>query len=514
MTLVEMLEQTATKYPDQEAMVYKSIRLTYGSVYQSACQVSSRLVQEGALPGDRIVLLLKNSPSYFISYFAVLRAGGVVVSLNPDTTAYELDHLLSDSEPKGIICHSSVLPMLQPLIENLPVLEFILVDGCLAPGGQDTKKRVDLLANALQEPVSPHFPFVGSPENLAQIIYTSGTTARPKGVMLTHGNLMANTESIVTYLKLTERDRVMVILPFFYSYGNSLLLTHTYVGGTLVVSEQAVFLNNVVSQMVQERITGFSGVPSCYAMLLRQSVFPQTRFETLRYVTCAGGALTKPLIAELQACLPNTEIYIMYGQTEASARLSYLDPADLTKQMGSIGRGVPGVGLKVLKDDGTEVIPGEVGQIVAEGDCIMKGYWNNPTETEKVLKGGRLYTGDLATVSEDGFIYIEGRRSDIIKCGSYRIQPMEIEEILNACPGVVESAVVGISDEVLGESIVAFVVISSHSSCSSSELLHFTRRFLPTYKLPKKVVFLEQLPKTSSQKIKRAALRQQGFVSP
>jgi acyl-coenzyme A synthetase/AMP-(fatty) acid ligase len=219
--------------------------------------------------------------------------------------------------------------------------------------------------------------------------------------------------------------------------------------------------------------------------------------------------LAKSFIEELHACLPHTEIYIMYGQTEASARLSYLAPTDLPRKIGSIGRGIPGVVLKVLKGDDIEVQPGEVGEIVAEGENIMQGYWNNSVATEKVLKGGRLYTGDLATVDEEGFLYIVGRQSDIIKSGSYRVHPGEIEEVLNAHPCVVESGVVGIADAILGEVVVASVVLRPDYALTQPELLQFSKAFLPSYKMPKRVVFVEQLPKTASGKIKRGVLREQ-----
>jgi acyl-CoA synthetase (AMP-forming)/AMP-acid ligase II len=457
--------------------------------------------------GNRVILLLDNSPIYLISYFGVLGSGAVVVALNPSTTSHELRYLLSDSEPKGIICHASILPMLSPVVRELSSPAFILVDGCLssesASGNQNLEQLADVLAAASQLAV----PCVKRDADVAQIIYTSGTTGKPKGVMLTHRGLIVNTESIVSYLRLSDRDRIMVILPFFYSYGNSLLLTHAFVGGTLVVGDQFVFLNKVVRQMLEERVTGFSGVPSSYTMLLKQSVFARTRFETLRYVTCAGGALSKSSIRALQECLPETELYVMYGQTEASARLSYLEPSHLTRKMGSIGRGMPGVQLRVLSKDGTEIAPGDVGEITAEGDCLMKGYWNNPVETSKALRGNRLYTGDLATIDEEGFIFIVGRKSEIIKSGSYRIHPMEIEEVLNSHPDVVESAAVGIDDAVLGECIVAFVVTRPDSSPSSSELLGYARTLLPVFKLPRRIAFVGQLPKTSSGKIKRVALR-------
>jgi long-chain acyl-CoA synthetase len=507
MTLLEMFHRTAANYPDHEAIVHQSDRLTYRTLFEKARRLSSYLGQRGVSAGDRVVLLLENSPSYLISYFGVLGSGAAVVALNPDTTPHELKHLLSDSEPKGIICDASVLPMLVPGIGSSAFPDFIVVNG-LSPDSAKGLQNVERLTDILEVTSPLDVDIVRSDTGLAQIIYTSGTTGKPKGVMLTHRNLIANTQSIVTYLKLTERDRVLVILPFFYSYGNSLLLTHVFVGGTLVLSEQFVFLNQVVSQMLQEQVTGFSGVPSSYAMLLRKSVFPRTRFKHLRYITCAGGALSKSSIQELQSCLPGTEMYIMYGQTEASARLSYLDPDKLKEKIGSIGKGIPGVALGVFKEDGARVEPGEVGEIVAQGDSLMAGYWDSPAETQKVLKDNKLYTGDLATIDDEGFIYIVGRHSDLIKSGSYRVHPLEIEHVLQSHPDVIESAVVGVDDAILGESIVGFVVTRDGRCVSSSEILRFARQFLPNYKLPKKVMFAESLPKTSSGKIKRQELKQ------
>jgi long-chain acyl-CoA synthetase len=513
MTIGKMLQQTATQYPAQEVMVYKTDRITYHAAYQRACQLAWLLVQKGICPGDRVALLLKNSPTYLTAYFGVLGAGAIVVPMNPETTMYELQHLLMDSGAKALICQSAGLSILQPLLAHLPDLRLLLVETDTSSEWQHPQVEIVSLAQALRKDTKVlNFPWQGNDDDLAQISYTSGTTGRPKGILLTHRNLIANTRSIVMYLHLTVHERLLVILPFFYSYGNSLLLTHIYVGGTLVVADQFVYLNKLVELMIQEGVTGFSGVPSSYAMLLRQSVFPQTKFDTLRYVTCAGGALAKSFIEELRAHLPHTEIYIMYGQTEASARLSYIAPIDLPRKIGSIGKGLPGVVLKVLNGDGIEVAPGEVGEIVAEGENVMQGYWNNPVATLKVLKGRRLYTGDLATVDDDGFIYIVGRQSELIKSGSYRIHPGEIEEVLNAHPCVVESAVVGVEDKILGEAVTAYVVTRPSQTLTQPELLQFARGFLPSYKMPKKVLFIEQLPKTASGKIKRNILREQREV--
>jgi acyl-CoA synthetase (AMP-forming)/AMP-acid ligase II len=343
--------------------------------------------------------------------------------------------------------------------------------------------------------------------DLAQIIYTSGTTGKPKGVMLTHLNIRSNTESIVEYLKLTSEDKIMVVLPFFYSYGNSLLLTHIKVGGTLVISEQFVFLNKVLELMIKEKVTGFAGVPSSYALLLYKSNIRNLKFPDLRYFTCAGGALPPSNIVELKSIFPDVEYYAMYGQTEATARLSYLEPDKWREKLGSAGKAIPGVSLKIKDKNGREVKPGEVGEIVAQGLNIMKGYWGEPEETKKVLKEDGLHTGDMAKIDEEGYIFIVGRQSDMIKSGAFRIHPQEIEEIIMEIPGIAECAVVGVPDEIMGEVIKAFVVLDKNVSIEERDILRCCKMNLPEYKMPKSVKFIEELPKTRSGKIKRYVLK-------
>ncbi|MBE0616967.1 MAG: AMP-binding protein, partial [Proteobacteria bacterium] len=344
-------------------------------------------------------------------------------------------------------------------------------------------------------------------ERLAKIIYTSGTTGEPKGVMLRHRNLVANVRSIVEYLGLTERDRVMAVLPFFYVYGNSVLLTHAAVGGSLVVNQSLMYPNVILEQMTAEGVTGFSGVPSTFAILLNRSSIREHRFPALRYVTQAGGAMSPKLACEVREVLPQTDVFIMYGQTEASARLSYLPPADLLRKAGSIGRAIPGVRLQVLRPDGSPAGVGEVGEIVAQGDNVMAGYWGKPEETAQVLRAEGLWTGDLAKTDEEGYLYIVSRKSDMIKSGAHRIAPKEIEELIQEHPAVHEVAVFGVDDEILGEAIHACAVLKGGVRCTEKELTRFCRENLPAFKVPHKVEFRDDLPKTASGKIRKEELR-------
>jgi acyl-CoA synthetase (AMP-forming)/AMP-acid ligase II len=325
--------------------------------------------------------------------------------------------------------------------------------------------------------------------------------------MLRHANLTANTDSTVQYLSMTEKDRGMAVLPFFYSYGNSVMLTHIAAGGSLVVNQSFMYPNVILQEMLEQQVTGFFGVPSTYAILLHRSSITKFKFPALRYITQAGAAMSPQLVKQLQAVFPGVEIFIMYGQTEAAPRLSYLPSEEVVNRPGSIGKAIPGVNLTLRDIEAREVEQGEIGEIVAQGDNIMAGYWKREKETAEVLRPEGLWTGDLARSDEEGFLYIVSRKSDIIKSGSHRIGPKEIEDTLAEHPAVHEVAVVGIKDEILDERIRACVVLKDGEKTTDREMIKFCRRLLPAFKVPQEVVFYEALPKTETGKIKKTDLR-------
>lgn len=500
MRLYDFIRNSARNYPDKIAVVHLGERMTYGSLDRISDLLAARLIAKGVKKGDRVGLFMDNGCEYITSYFGILKAGAVVVGLNSQYVARELEMLLNDCSPGVIIADSKHSRAASEALKGIryPAQLWIMNKG-FGDGNDISRDAAPLDADPCAD------------NDLAVIIYTSGTTGKPKGVMLSHDNISANADSIIEYLKLTPDDKIMVILPFYYSYGMSLLTTHIKAGASLVIDNRFLYPNVVLDNMANEGVTGFAGVPSHYNILIKKSALREFRLPKLRYVTQAGGAMSPEMIMEFRNILPEVKFYVMYGQTEAAARLSYLDPRYLPEKIGSVGKAIPGVELNLLGEDCLPVNTGEMGEIFARGRNIMAGYWNAPDETAGALRGNWLATGDLARKDDDGFIYIISRKKEMIKSGANRISPMEIEEVVCQISGVLECAAVGVNDEILGEAIVLFVV-DNGTRVSEREIMLFCKQNLAPYKAPKEVRLVSSLPKTSSGKIKRAELLKTYFT--
>jgi acyl-CoA synthetase (AMP-forming)/AMP-acid ligase II len=311
------------------------------------------------------------------------------------------------------------------------------------------------------------------------------------------------------------QDRAMMVLPFYYSFGASLLHTHLKVGASLVLDRRFMFPDKVLRRMQETKCSGFAGVPSHFQVLLRRSQLKRMEFPELRWVQQAGGKLPAHFIEELSATLDHARIFIMYGATEATARLCYLPPAMLKAKLGSVGRAIPGVTLQLLDDDGNPVPVGQVGEIVASGDNIALGYLNAPEESAATFRQGRLHTGDLAKMDEDGYLFIVDRAKDFIKCGGTRTSTKMLEEKLLMFPDIVEAAVLGIPDDTLGEAVGVFVVPRVPSDVGVQErLLAFAAQTLPQHLVPRVVQVLAVLPKNNAGKVMKRLLRNELAPDP
>jgi acyl-CoA synthetase (AMP-forming)/AMP-acid ligase II len=299
---------------------------------------------------------------------------------------------------------------------------------------------------------------------------------------------------------------VLNLLPFFYSYGSSVLHTHLAVGATLVIENNLIYPQRTLARLSEERVTGFPGVPSTFALLLQAADFTKYDLKALRYLTQAGGAMPPATIQRLRGALPNARLFIMYGQTEATARLTYLLPERLTDKLGSVGIPVPGVELQIRDDEDRSVAPGVVGEVCVRGSNVMQGYFRDQDATESVLRNGWLHTGDLGHLDAEGYLFLQGRRSDMIKSGAHRISPLDIEDVIATLPEVAEVAVVGVPDDVLGEAIKAVVTLKPGASLDALRVQRHCSEQLPRYKVPRIVQFATSLPRTSSGKVMRYQL--------
>jgi long-chain acyl-CoA synthetase len=459
--------------------------ITYNDLY-SRVNTLAHSIYRFTGSGNKILLFSENSYFFVVAYLAIIKSGNIAVLIETRIGDNELDYISKSCNFAAIFIQEKFLPRIDQK-QHMVFLETTIAsfpeEKCEFKNEQDA-------------------------EDTAVIIFTSGSTGTKKGVMLTHRNLIANTESILKCILIKQSDRMCVVLPFFYCYGASLLHTHLRSGASLVFSNM-VFLGSVINDINRFECTGFAGVPSTFQILINKTSFLHEKLPSLRYFTQAGGQLPNKYIQKIVEAFPSKDFYVMYGATEATARLSYLNPCLVTKKIGSIGKGIPGVKLEVVGLDGNLTSPHEIGEITAIGENIMKGYYNDTEETALVIKNGRYYTGDLAMIDEEGYIFIVGRSKNIIKSGGFRISPFEIEDLILSVPEVLGCVVIGIPDDLMGEAVVAVIQVLPNSDKEKieNEISILCTTSLPSYKVPRYIEHIEEYPLNSSLKIDRNALR-------
>jgi len=493
--LPQRLLAVATQYPERCAIRQGSTEISFG-VLAAKIRALDAALRARIEPGERVALVMENSVDYVASCYAVWLSGGVVVGLN---TALKPDDLMWQIEHCAASCVIADTRRWQELDARLPER----VRACSIVAG--AVPSVVALDDLYRAPFVDVAPVVISADSPAQIIYTSGTTGRPKGVLLSHGNLASNIVAIQDYLGIRADDVAMCVLPFFYSFGNSVLHSHLTVGSGLVLENSLMYPQTVVQQMQAQQVTAFYGVPSTYYILLARTQLEGADLRALRYCAQAGGAMDPVRIERFCAALPQLDFIVMYGQTEASARLSWLPPVDRQRKQGSVGLAIPGVQLSIRGEDGAELEAGSTGEVCVRGANVMLGYWQDADATQQAIRGGWLCTGDLGYRDADGYLYLIGRSKEMIKSGAHRISPREIEEVIAAVPGVEDVAVIGIDDELLGQSIKA-CVIASEDDALRRQILRQCREHLPLYKMPKAVDFYKEFPRTASGKIQKHLL--------
>ncbi|HEV2957071.1 MAG TPA: AMP-binding protein [Xanthobacteraceae bacterium] len=502
MRVEQFLRDSARRFGDKVALVAGGARMSYRELDRASDRLAGALVAGGIAHGDRAIVFMDNCREAVIAIFATLKAGAVFSPINPSTKAEKLAYVINNCGARALITQEKLRTVADAALAATPSIALTVVAGAREPLRGAVSFEVALAAGG-EPPAKP-----GIELDLAMLIYTSGSTGFPKGVMMTHQNVVAAATSIATYLENTADDVILNVLPISFDYGLYQVLMAAKVGATLVLEQSFAFPQAILARMAAERVTGLPLVPTMAALILQMRDLEPGAFPHLRYLTNTAAALPPAHIARLQALFPTARLYSMYGVTECK-RCTYLPPAELTRRPGSVGIAIPGTEAYVVDEHGARVGPGVVGELVIRGAHVMKGYWNNPEATARALRPGPhpwekvLHTGDLFRADDDGFLYFVARKDDIIKTRGEKVSPKEVENALYALPGIREAAVVGVPDPVLGLAIKAVVAADPQAKLTAHDVIRHCARHLEDFMVPKIVEFRDALPKTDSGKISR-----------
>jgi long-chain acyl-CoA synthetase len=485
--LARILTETAAKHGDKVAFKLDDVELSYAALDAASARAAGLLRSRGVEPGDRVGLMMPNVPYFPVLYFGILRAGAVVVPMNVLLKEREVAYYLDDSGAKLLLAWHMFDEAAEAGAAKARA-ECILV----TPGEFE-----QLLAE--QQPVEE--PVERDEQETAVILYTSGTTGQPKGAELTHPNLRKNCSiSARTLGQFTHEDVLLGALPLFHTFGQTCTMNCAVLVGATVTMIPRFDPEKALEIIERDRVTVFQGVPTMYNAMLHANRADSTDVSTLRLCMSGGAAIPVELIRAFEEKF-DCPILEGYGLSETSPVASFNHP-DRERKAGSIGTPIEGVEMQVWGDDGSELPPGEVGEIVIRGHNVMKGYWSRPDATaESIDSSGWFRSGDMAKVDEDGYFFIVDRKKDLIIRGGYNVYPREVEEILYEHPAVQEAAVVGIPDDSLGEEVAAAVVLKQGESADASEIKAYVRDQLAAYKYPRKVWFVDELPKGPTGKI-------------
>lgn len=465
-------------------MICGAERRSYRDLDEQSNRLAHALIAAGVSPGERVAVYRDNSIDTVAAIFAVLKAGAVFVVINPQARADRVISVLADSGA-GILITTR-----RPAGLPGDVITFTTCDAPECPSTPPPLQR-------------------GS-DDLAALVYTSGSTGASKGVMLTHGNLLAAAGSICEYLEITASDVILNVLPLAFTYGLGQITTAFRAGATVVLG-RSIYARDIVDTIVRERVTGFPLVPTIATLILQQDLTTAS-FKHLRYITNAAAALSNVKIQRLRKAFPHTKLYSMYGQTECQ-RATYLPPDQIDAKPASVGIAIPGTSVWIVDRDGHPAAPGEIGELVVSGPHVMKGYWHQSEQTARVLRrdalseGYALYTGDLFRMDREGCLYFVDRLDDIIKTRGEKVAPREVEELIAQLPGVAEVSVYGVPDDMLGEAVAAAVVVVPGASLTRADVQRHCLERLESLMVPRVVEIREALPTTASGKVSRRALR-------
>lgn len=499
-----LLLGSAKRFPERPALHFRDDSLNYRQLADAITQFADAAVARGLKAGERIAFFLPKQFETAIAIFGTAAAGGVFVPVNPLLKPQQVAYILRDCNVRTLITAKGRYEQLKDVLRDCPDLkETVLVDG-----DESGVNWSQFLASANGS--QPHRRIDG---DVVSILYTSGSTGNPKGVVLSHRNMVAGAHSVAEYLENTPDDRLLAVLPLSFDYGLSQLTTAFSVGASVALMDY-LLPNDVIKACVKHRITGLAAVPPLWVQLA-QLEWPQAAKDTLRYFTNSGGHMPFATLQGLRAQLPKTTPFLMYGLTEAF-RSTFLPPSEVDKRPGSMGKAIPNAEIVVLREDGSECAADEPGELVHRGALVSLGYWNSPEKTaerfkllpkrvnELMLPEIAVFSGDTVKKDADGFLYFIGRKDDMIKCSGNRISPSELEDVVYQQKGIAEVAALGIGHDTLGQAVV--LVLKTTSDFHEAELLATLKKELPNFMQPQKLIVRDNLPRNPNGKIDRKAL--------
>lgn len=503
-SLVKLMEESVHAAPRKVATICNDGELTYAELHGIINRLANALITLGLEPNDRVAVMLPNGPDFIAAYYATLRLGGIVVPISTLLREAEVAYQLRDSGAKVLIVSEAVAEEAMRALAKTPTCGYCLVAGNRIPEGAHSLQG--LLSGAW-----PSFePQHREGRDTAVILYTAGTTGQPRGAELSHDNLGSNVLATVTLIGLHPDDVVMAALPLYHSFGQTCCMNATLAAGATLSCMTQFSASEMLDRLARERITVFAGVPTMYYYLTqhRHDEVDETGEHFVHYLRlCITGGAPMPVWI-LHEFEKQFEVTVLegYGLSETSPVASF-NVRDQPRKVGSIGVPIPDVQMRVVDEDGKELNPGEIGEIVIRGPNVMKGYYRRPEETDQVIRHGWFYSGDLAYVDEDGYFFIVGRKTDMIIKGGFNVYPREVEIVLESHPAVLDVAVVGVPDEALGEEVKAYVVLHEDQQLKASELSEYCQSHMAAYKCPGIIEFRESLPKGSAGDVLKRELK-------
>lgn len=493
------LKEAAKTFYDREAAVVGERRMTYGELDQEVTKLANQLIQLGVKSGDHVGISLQNSLEFIIAFYAIARAGAVIIPINPFFSKEESAYVVEQSQAKLIFCGEKAY--FQELRYEIETLEKLISVGF--------EEDEFISYSRLMMRGSPKEPLHVEPkEDLFAILFTSGTTGRSKGAMLTHENVLYSTLSAAKVMKCTEEDIFLMPNPLFHIFGVTFILRAASCGGKLIVMEK-YSVTKGLELIEKEKVTVHPGVPTMFTLELNHPDFSKYNVSSLRTGEMAAAPCPVEVVKRIRKEM-NCNVLVAYGMTETSATLTitgFEDSDELRSE--TVGRPIPGVRIKIVDENREECETGRVGEIACKGPVVTKGYFNMPEETAKAIDHeGWFYTGDIATIDESGYVRIVGRKKEIIIRGGFNIYPRELEESLHQHPDIVHAAVIGLPDEIYGEITCACVVLKKGSKASEESLAEYMKQRFVKYKIPDTIMILNELPVTPSGKISKLKLKE------